>query len=162
MDKLSADKALFEFAKVADELGITWFLYLGTCLGMVREGSYIEGDNDIDLGVISDKETLGKFFAGLELRGFMRGSTFLNPGGERNQHFRRDDVLIDIFYTFKHETKPFLLSFDRVTYQGRELSVPHPVEEYLSSEFGDWRIPVLGQKSRGPGSKIEYLDFGRR
>lgn len=161
MDKLSADRALFEFADAAEELGVVWFLALGTCLGMVRDGGYIEGDNDIDLGVVADRETLSRFFDALMARGFSPGNTHLNPGGERNQHFKKGGVLIDVFYTFRRDTEPFLLFFDRVAYGGREFNVPHPVEEYLASEFGDWRTPAP-EKSRGPAPMIEYLDFEER
>ena len=154
MDKNNADKALFEFAEIADCLGTRWCLLLGTCLGMYRDGGYIEWDNDIDLGVIAPAEGLKELFTRLADQGFERGRTYLNPGNEANQHFRKNRVLLDIFFKFTDRQKRFLTSFDRVIYTGKSFNIPHPVEEYLAFEFGDWRTPRDG-KSRGPGKLIE-------
>lgn len=155
MDKNSADKALFEFADIAEKLGITWFLALGTCLGMVRDGGYIKGDNDIDLGVVCLQETLAGLLKNLAAHGFKLGKTFLNPGDELNRHFYKYGVLLDVFFAFRDDTTPFLNSFAKVKYCGREFNVPYPVDDYLKSEFGDWRTPRPG-KSRGPGKEVEH------
>lgn len=154
MDKASADRALFEFADVADKLGITWFLGWGTCLGMVRDGGYVEGDNDIDLGVIGTKETLRELFRQLVGDGFKEGKTFLNPGNELNRHFYKHGVLLDVFFAFRDDTKPFLTAFDKVAYRSRQFNLPSPVNEYLKLEFGDWKTP-RPDKSRGPGKEVK-------
>lgn len=156
MDKASADKALFEFADVVDGLGVTWFLALGTCLGMVRDGGYIEGDNDIDLGVVCSRETLSELFRRLAGHGFKGGKAFLNPGNELNRHFYKYGVLLDVFFAFREDTKSFLASFDKVSYCGRQFNIPYATDDYLKSEFGDWRTPRPG-KSRGPGIEVKEV-----
>jgi len=154
MDKEKARKVLLEFGDIADGLGVPWFLYLGTCLGFVRDGSFIEYDDDIDLGVLCDKGTLARLFGELVRKGFVKGDAYLNPGNEKNQHFFKDGILVDVFFTFRDDTREFLTSFDEVHYNGRRFRVPHPVNDYLTSEFGDWRTPQRG-KSRGPGIPLK-------
>lgn len=154
MDKDNADKALFEFAAIANGLGIRWFLVLGTCLGMVRDGGYIAGDNDIDLGVICSIRDLAKLFKNASKREFRIGKAFLNPDDEKNLHIYKYGILIDVFYTFRREDTPFFRSLEEITYCGRKFRVPSPVGDYLSLEFGDWKTPRPG-KSRGPGREIK-------
>lgn len=38
-------------AAVCDQLGLTWFIDSGTCLGAVRHGGFIPWDDDIDIGL---------------------------------------------------------------------------------------------------------------
>lgn len=154
MDKDKADRALFEFADIADGLKVTWFLVLGACLGFVRDGGYISNDDDIDLGVMCDRQTLKELFTRLEAGGFKKEQAFLNPGNEVNQHFLKDGILLDIFVTFLEKERQYLDSFDKVEYEGRKFRVPHPVEAYLTCEYGYWRIP--GPKVRGSEGSI-YL-----
>jgi len=154
MNKQNADKALFEFADIAEEQGITWFLVLGTCLGMVRDGGYIKGDNDIDLGVMCSKEVLNELSEKLVEDGFKQGKTFLNPGNELNRHFYKYDVLLDVFFAFRDNIRCFLGQFDKISYCGRQFNVPYPTDDYLKLEFGDWRTP-RPSKSRGPGKEVK-------
>ena len=51
-----ADDVLDEFFEIANRLKIKAFLMYGLCLGFVRDGEYIEGDNDLDVGVICNKK----------------------------------------------------------------------------------------------------------
>lgn len=158
MDKDKADRALFEFADIAaEELGVTWFLALGTCLGFVRSGGYIPGDTDIDLGIICGKEAIIGLFRRLVQHGFRQEYTFLNPGNEVNQHFLKYETLLDIFFIFLEKERQYLDSFDEVEYEHRKFKIPHPIEDYLACEFGDdWRTPSP-EKSRGLGSKKTNL-----
>jgi len=154
MDRQKASRVLFEFADIADSLGVRWCLLLGTCLGIVRDGDLIEYDDDLDLGVLCDKQTLVELFDKLVGAGFTKGDAYLNPGNEKNQHFFKDGILVDVFFTFRDDTREFLTSFDEVHYNGRRFHVPHPVNDYLTSEFGDWRTPQR-DKSRGPGIPLK-------
>ena len=48
----TADRVLDEFFQIAKQLKIRTCLSAGLCLGFVRDGGYIEGDNDLDVIVI--------------------------------------------------------------------------------------------------------------
>lgn len=126
----SADKLLTEYFAIAERLNIQTFLYYGTVLGFVRDGGYIEADNDIDVGILSG---LPELTAALVNSGFIHVVTV-----EKNSHFLKYGILLDIYFIFSSHS--FLQSFDQVVYKGRSYNVPHPVHEYLKSRYGDWRI----------------------
>lgn len=130
----AADKLMNEYSDIADSLGIQTFLLYGACLGLVRDGSpFIEGDNDIDVGIFGDFE---KFKTELVKNGFICERVW-----KINAHFLRYNILFDVFFTF-HEQRflQFYQKLDTVTYKGRNYNVPHPVEDYLEARYGDWRV----------------------
>jgi phosphorylcholine metabolism protein LicD len=66
-------KELVEVKATLDRHKVKWFLDMGTLLGAVREGDYIDWDNDIDLGVVNNDDLHGKLVKvcqGLESKGF--------------------------------------------------------------------------------------------
>lgn len=138
--KENADKALDEFISIVNSLNVTSFLLSGTCLGFIRDKGYIENDNDIDIGVISKKkkfcvkEDKAKLNILLMKKGFKVGSYW-----NFHVHWWKYYILLDVHY-FKKEAIPFLNSFDNVQYNGQTYNVPHPVNEYLKSCYGNWRI----------------------
>lgn len=135
--KEEADKILEEFDDIAKSLNIRHFLFFGTCLGMVRDKGYIKGDNDIDVGVLCSKEDFSRLEKRLLENGFIEAEEF-----PCNQHFRKNNIQIDIWYRLGSEDKEFLKSFDKVTYNGRTYNIPHPVEDYLKYRYGNWRVPL--------------------
>jgi phosphorylcholine metabolism protein LicD len=44
-------KYLYELIEILTQCKIRYFLTSGTLLGLVREGDFIQGDMDIDLGI---------------------------------------------------------------------------------------------------------------
>ena len=50
--KKRADKSLTQWDRSMNHFDIDYFLVGGTCLGFVREGNYIKGDNDFDFSLI--------------------------------------------------------------------------------------------------------------
>lgn len=125
----TADKLLNEYWNIAEALEIKTFLYLGTCLGFVRDGGYIIADNDIDIGILGG---IGKLTAKLIENGFVKKAI-----GPTNMHFLKYGILLDIYFGFPDQR--FFQSFDKVTYKGKTYNVPHPVEEYLKARYGDWK-----------------------
>ncbi|GAG42768.1 unnamed protein product, partial [marine sediment metagenome] len=117
----------------ATSLNIQTFLYYGTCLGFVRDGGYIIGDNDIDVGILGGLEELT---AKLVEKGFINRRTY-----GKNRHFLKYGILLDIY--FKFSGRNFFQSFDKVNYKNRDYNVPHPIEEYLKARYGDWKIKKL-------------------
>jgi len=70
-DKDQAFKDLKRFKMFTDSLDITFWLDWGTLLGAVREGKFIDWEQDIDLGFIKkDLEMVYHFKEELEKRGF--------------------------------------------------------------------------------------------
>lgn len=131
--KEEADKILKEWDNICKELNIEHYLLYGTCLGIVRDGGYIKGDNDIDVGVRCPEDTFLKLIERLSKSGFTtKKADFFN------KHFYKKEILLDI-----HKSSPKSLTslFDKVTYNGRVYNIPHPIEEYLKCRYGDWRTP---------------------
>ena len=124
-----ADKLLNEYWNIAEALKIKTCLTYGTCLGFVRDGGYIEGDNDIDVWVFGEVEEL---ISELIKNGFLCKIT-----GSENAHFLKYNILFDVFYD--DSLLEYLKSFDKIKYNGRTYNVPHPVEGYLEKLYGDWR-----------------------
>lgn len=54
MDNGCARQALSDMKRAFDAKGIEFFLCFGTLLGSVRQGDFLSGDKDIDVGVFSD------------------------------------------------------------------------------------------------------------
>lgn len=71
MKEEAAVKALKEVKEVLDSHGITFWLDLGTLLGAIREGQFIEWDSDIDLGALeADCDKIRQAIPALEKRGY--------------------------------------------------------------------------------------------
>ncbi|MFC1953611.1 LicD family protein, partial [Chloroflexota bacterium] len=52
IDVPTAEEVLKEIKQILDEMGITFFLHSGVCLGAVRDNGIMPWDDDLDLGVI--------------------------------------------------------------------------------------------------------------
>jgi len=128
-----ADSILDEFFQITRQLKIRACLTHGLCLGFIRDGGYIEGDNDLDIGIICNNEEQVNMMVLLEKHGFIRGGT----GRKGNMHFHKNNVLLDIYPV---KSNGFYSQFDNVQYKGKAYSIPHPIEEYLKTMYGDWRI----------------------
>jgi len=70
-DKQQAFKDLQRFKKFTDSIGVEFWLDWGTLLGAVREGKFIEWEQDIDLGFMKeDLEKIKENKVMLESKGF--------------------------------------------------------------------------------------------
>jgi len=67
MDEIVAIESLRQVKKVLDGHGIEYWLDLGTLLGAIRTGKFIEWDTDIDISIL-DKDYPKIISACLELR----------------------------------------------------------------------------------------------
>lgn len=142
-----ADEILAEFDEVATKLGITHFLYRGTCLGLVRDGVYTVTDPDIDFGILCDnwtepfnsKEIREKLAQALIERGFEDPET--DTGG--NYCFMKYGLLLDIYYKFSLEIGEYLKKLEPFYYNNRMFFVPSPACEYFEYQYGsDWRVQI--------------------
>ena len=140
-----ADMILDEYFEVMGELDIRGCLAYGLCLGFVRDGGYIKGDNDLDVVVLlDDKATRDKLHVALSTRGYLMGGQF--PPPDNNSHYVRDNILLDIFI---RKPEGLYKEFGSVTYKGKEYPVPHPVEDYLAACYKDWTTKLEEQGEDG-------------
>lgn len=126
-----ADKVLNEYLDIAEAMNIDTCLIAGTCLGFVRDGGYIEGDNDIDVIIMGTIDELKE-----EL---VRSGFDLKLVGMENSHFIKHNIFLDVFYDYLFPQVEFIQDFDFVEYKGRTYNIPHPVEDYLTEFYGDWK-----------------------
>ena len=131
-----ADEVLNEIFLFATQLEIRVFLVFGTCLGFVRDGEYIEGDNDLDIGIIGRRKERGLLINSLKRNGFHWGERVRHPHFVHD-HLIKNKVLID-FYLF--DRGKFYFQFDYVQYKMRGYPIPHPVRKYLSVCYSNWKV----------------------
>lgn len=147
-NKELADKVLEEWDDICKELEVTHFLSHGTCLGFIRDKNYIEGDNDLDVGISGNIERVEEKLVD---HGFKSGACW-----QKSKHFFKHGILLDIWYD--HTLVPYskyVESFDEVEYNGRIYNVPHPVKQYLDKTYPiskykvSWKVPVLNRHLGG-------------
>lgn len=131
-----ADKILDEFFQITEQLKIKACLAFGLCLGFVRDGEYLEGDNDLDVIAVCDKEDRDKLVSLLERSEFNQGRTFRHKGYD-NTHFHKNKILVDIHF---REVEGSYSNFESVQYKKKTYFVPYPVEKYLSLCYSNWKI----------------------
>ena len=128
-----ADAILDEFFHIAEQLKIRAFLVFGLCLGFVRDGGYIEGDNDLDVGVVCNEDEKERLVNLLKENSFSQGRSFRH----NNIHFYKNKILVDIHFK---ESRGYYSNFGNVQYKGKEYPVPHPVEGFLTACYANWQI----------------------
>lgn len=130
-----ADSILDEFFQITKQLGIKACLAAGLCLGFVRDGGYIDGDNDLDVIVICIGDKRDKLISTLKEHDFIPGRSFPSP--HNNAHFHKDKILVDIFF---REEKGFYSQFESVQYKEKFYPIPSPIEGYLSICYTNWKV----------------------
>ena len=162
--KVYVDRRWKHFNKILKDNGIDYFLVFGTCLGIIREGGYIEKDDDLDLGMLYNEEKIKKLIDilsknGYEIRRILycENNDIKKKYGEksiRNIHFFIDNILFDMFILYKIENhyiladnwiiKTDLEKLITVEYVGMKLNVPKDYEKFLEEIYKDWKIPTGG------------------
>ena len=148
-------KILFSVKKILDELDIKFWLSNGTALGMIRDGDFIEWDDDIDLDLYEEEyipvfdDILDKLInAGFIVRAVKRGPTskmsaYLNDGNHIK--IALGAIYLDGKYRKKLKRtypKSFFEEPFIYKYRGGEFRIPGPPEEYLSYLYKNWEKPM--------------------
>ena len=141
------------------------FLNHGTLLGCIREGKMIDGDSDLDIGILEEdykEEFLDKIinaFGDTLIRKW--GEDALMPKGtagkigkikiyEPNLCFNiwRKGIDGNRYFPFKDNRflfkalGKFMKKFKEVDFMGLKVMIPTNAEEYLAWNYGDgWKIP---------------------
>lgn len=147
-----ARRALEEVDKIFKAAGKRFFLDRGTLLGAIREDGFIQGDYDIDLGVLESEITLP------DVRKIMSGHGFgliqSTPWKLAYQSGR--GITVDFFLTRERDGmfisrgngevhqwtfKPFTLQ--QHNFGGQSYHVPSDAEGHLEQLYGNWQSPNL-------------------
>lgn len=126
-----ADRILDEVSSIAGKMGIKLCLACGLCLGFVRDGAYLEGDNDLDMIAIADDRERFNLSNALISAGFMQGWSF----EWQATHFVKDRILVDIVW---RKREGFYSEFGSVKYKGKTYPIPCRIDEYLIACYGRW------------------------
>ncbi len=150
--KADGDKILRLLSSTVSSLNFDLVLMHGTCLGFVRNHDFIDYDNDIDVGILSNfkectDEEKRRLSEKLLQKGFKHPRSGMLSGAE---HWWMHDILVCIQWKFNWLEQVYLKSFDKVAFNGQIYNVPHPVAEYLAKQYPpqryggkDWRTPHL-------------------
>ena len=133
----AADRVLDEFFSISKRLNIPSFLLYGTCLGFYRDGGYIDGDNDLDVGSIGDVPAL--------VGALIKADFLLVAVVSTNVHFLKHGILLDLYFNFP--SVEYFQAFDKFNYKNKPYNFPSPLEDFLVSEYGDWKTKSSAQAS---------------
>lgn len=141
------------------------FLFHGTLLGCVREGKMIDGDEDLDIGILAE-DWKDKFLTKIKKEfdvsvGYWKDNNIIdkkNWGKISKIKIHKPNVCIDIWtkgiddnryfhsidgnFLLKTPDK-FLQEFKTANFLGSEVRIPKKSEEYLAWNYGDWKTPDL-------------------
>lgn len=159
MNQLNAFKIISDVKKISESLLLSYWLNLGTVLGLYRDGKFIDlPGEDIDIGLLYTPEVL-------TLPQHLKKAGF-NIQAVRSFHdvffhisTNRDDIHVcfDIYHPYP-ENKFFLYTEticyyffhpfnlyvfdDTITYKDVSFNAPDPIIPYLEFQYGpDWRVP---------------------
>jgi hypothetical protein len=121
-----------------DAAGVEHWVTYGSLLGLVRDGRLLPHDKDIDLAVLGG-EGHERIRQQMLARGFTQTSQQEDRDGATNQKFRRDRVMIDLF--FLRRASPLWLDRAAV-WAASELVGGHPPVEVKMQELGGVRVPA--------------------
>ena len=169
MDMSTAESVLKEAKLILDQLGLVFFLRHGTCLGAVRDNSFIPWDDDLDIGSVIGlhgltEELVHSTAAVFEERGFSVSVKIneLNLSVDMQKSGIQLDwtcyrIIDDSIYQWPVVKIPANLHDDlkEIEFLGEKFMVPNPPEEYFRLKYGpDWMTP----KEAG-GFEQEVLDL---
>ena len=149
IDRAAAVPIVADVTRRLERAGIRPFLMSGTLLGFIRNGTFLDHDHDVDLGLLPevDLDAVERALAGcdLELTVGVDGLWLLgvHPTGLHIDFFRHE--LRD--GRFWHSTRihswwntPFELR--RLDAEGRHWWIPDDPDLYLDENYGGWAAPV--------------------
>lgn len=174
MAKDELQKNGFNYVKIIEEAldrsGAKFFLDFGSLLGIIRDGSFMSWDMDIDYGIyINADYTWSDLEKTMYNINFSKVRQFTHNGQITEQTYGTGLLTIDFFkhcedvnnsyeyLYFKKEGFEYKSLFDfhvsklklykfsdikKITINGVEVSVPNEIDKYLASIYTEnWRVP---------------------
>ena len=177
MDPGLAKKMLKEAKGIMDQLGVSFFLRQGTCLGAIRDQAFIPWDDDIDLGCVIGLNGLTEDRIDPVLESFRGQGYFVSVEsndrwvavGMIKSSIRVDltffRIIDDNIFHFPLIWMPARLfaNLKEIEFMGDNYFVPNPPEEYLRLKYGpNWITPkeigyekdVVDQVAKTPVAKV--------
>ncbi|MCH7744523.1 MAG: LicD family protein [Chloroflexi bacterium] len=168
-----AKEMLKEAKEIVEQLGVSFFLRQGTCLGAVRDQAFIPWDDDLDLGCVIGLNGFTEDLIEPILDAFRDHGYFVSvesndrwvAAGMMKSSLRVDltffRIIDDSIFHFPLIWIPARLftNLKEIEFMGENYLVPNPPEEYLRTKYGpDWITPknagyakdVLEQVAKAP------------
>ncbi len=160
-------KSLTDFDDFLISFNVTYFLLFGTLLGVIRDGTFISHDTDIDVGVFPENFN-NKILNGNKNFKLSRKFGSIESGGEFTFQHLTTNINIDIFivYTSQNNDKPYKwtssftglcdksknkmcrwktrdFSLTQTPFLNRMFNIPKKAENFLRDHYGpNWNIPI--------------------
>lgn len=153
-DKEKLNRTLEVVANILHEENINdWFIFFGTLLGIVRENSCIQGDDDIDIMINCDYQQLRSAF---EKKGFifMQGKHGIkNPDTILKSEPTQEFASFDFYMCNVNESGEFYTKWSNVwvanwypivkkKWKSQTLNLPNEYSKKVINMYGEnWQIP---------------------
>ena len=157
---------LRDLRSVLESARVPFFFAAGTALGIVRNGRPLDHDNDIDVGIFDtdwDRARLVEIF--------LRHPNFdlddSNPESPKIGLVHRGGANIDLFRFYREgehlyhdaifvrwRNRPFGIARHEMA-SGDIVFIPTHVDEYLTENYADWRVPDRGFDAFVDGPNVE-------
>jgi hypothetical protein len=168
MGVAAGERALKEAKKILDELGVTFLLSSGTCLGAVRDDALIPWDDDLDLISVIGADGFTEESVDAAVAAFREHGYFVSEmegGTNRSFSMIKDYVRTGWecyrivgesvwVYPMTEIPARLFLQPREITFLGERFLVPDPTEEYLRLKYGEeWQTP-----KRSGAYEIDVVD----
>ncbi len=152
----NSTKALKEVKQILDDLGITFFLISGTCLGAIRENGLIQWDDDVDIGSVfghhgCEEASLEEIVTAFRIKGFLTKPMRSGPHAflplikySAKVSWEGCHIIDGNIEQYPSLNMPanFFIDLKEIDFLDEKYYVPNPPEEYLGLKYGnEWRVP---------------------
>lgn len=163
------EKAGLALSQLKEDLArhdIDFFLVSGTLLGCVREGTILGHDTDIDVGVMPEVSMKAlrnaiKHSPRFKLQEIVSENTLyvVHPNGVKIDVFRHYEECGKLYHggiKCRWWNTPFELQTTQ--FLGSEYWAPQDHDQYLTENYGDWRMPIVNFETFLETPNLEVTD----